>query len=164
MCSLASLTQCRAWPLCSSRCCHTLPSTHLCSGHDPALLWIHGEEGPQPKPCYGPGRAEEGKQEWAGWWTSEKPSSPTPCLCKQTLVGPFSAPGTSLRNTGDWLQLYLGRARWSTKPAATLFCPLPPCRAGFCWVNAQYLQRLTPGPDHHQGLRHKNQCRVGQTT
>lgn len=81
----------------------------------------------------------------AGWWTFEKPSSPTPCLCKQTLVGPFSAPGTSLRNTGDWLQLYMGRARWSTKPAATLFCPLPPCRAGFYWVEAQHLQRLTQG-------------------
>lgn len=40
--------------------------THLCSGQDPVLLWIHGEEGPQPKPCCGSGRAQEGKQEW-GW-------------------------------------------------------------------------------------------------
>lgn len=40
--------------------------THLCSGQDPVLLWIHGEEGPQPKPCCGSWRAQEGKQEW-GW-------------------------------------------------------------------------------------------------
>lgn len=91
------------------------------------------------------GELRKASRSGAGWWTFEKPSSPTPCLCKQTLVGPFSAPGTSLRNTGDWLQLYLGRVRWSTKPAATLFCPLPPCRAGFYWVEAQHLQRLTQG-------------------
>lgn len=41
-------------------------TTHLCSGQDPALLWIHGEEGPQPQPCCGSGRAPEGEQEW-GW-------------------------------------------------------------------------------------------------
>jgi hypothetical protein len=54
------------------------------------------------------GEPRKASRSGAGWWALEKPSSPTPCLCKQTLVGPFSAPGTSLRNTGDWLQLFLG--------------------------------------------------------
>lgn len=142
---LPALTSAGSGPLCSSRCCHTLPSIHLCSGYDPALLWIHGEEGPQPKPCYGPGRElRKASRSGAGWWTFEKPSSPTPCLCKQTLVGPFSAPGTSLRNTGDWLQLYRG-GPGGPPSQLQLFCPLPPCRAGFYWVEAQHLQRLTQG-------------------
>lgn len=91
-----------------------------------------GKKAHNPSHAMALGELRKASRSGAGWWTFEKPSSPTPCLCKQTLVGPFSAPGTSLRNTGDWLQLYLGRARWFTKPAATLFCPLPPCRAGLC--------------------------------
>lgn len=76
---------------------------HLCSGQGPVLLWIHN-----PSRAVALGELRKVSRSGAGWGTLDKPSSPTPCLCKQTLVGPFSAPGTSLRNTGDWLQLFLG--------------------------------------------------------
>jgi hypothetical protein len=79
----------------------------------------------------------------AGWWTSEKPSSPA-SVNRHSWVPP--RPVTSLRNAGDCLQLCPEKARRLVHQAScSLAVPPSPCKTGFYWVEVQHLQCLVQG-------------------